>query len=88
MLHLPWALGRWGCTLLWEETWEALPSLWLVALTSEHIQQHKNPLQGPGPHSRHQTQQVLGHPGVCFLMVLPGGLWEGLGHVSLHLDSP
>lgn len=59
---MPWALGRWGCPLLWEEAWGALPSLWLVALTPERIQQHKNPLQGPGPHSRPQTQRSWAAP--------------------------
>lgn len=53
-----WDVG--GCILLWEETWEALLFLWLLVLTSKCTGQHKTPLQVPGPHSRHQTQKVLG----------------------------
>lgn len=46
--------------MLWEETWEAMPSPPVTC--GPDSQAHKNPLQVLGPHPRCQTQQVLGQP--------------------------
>lgn len=46
--------------MLWEETWEAMPSLPVAC--GPDSQAHKNPLQVLGPQPRRQIQQVLGQP--------------------------
>lgn len=76
--------GTLGCPLLWEETWEALPSLWLVALTSEHMGSTRTPA---GPRAPLQTPDSAG-PGPprasAFSRAsgpLPGGLWKGWARV-------
>lgn len=46
--------------MLWEETWEAMPSL--PGSCGPDSQAHKNPPQVLGPHPTRQTQQVLGQP--------------------------